>query len=291
MRWIRPEVFNREGYSNDYPQVHANYWVGVFETTQRQYEMVTGLKRGTYQGPMRPVETLTLKEATDFVACLKRKTGRKFTLPAYGTWEYACRAGTVSGCYDGSSTCARKAAFAGSGSSADLGRHSGNCTDGKGGYYDKHTVVGSYVPNAYGLYDMLGNVNELADIYRAPLVWNGYNCDSYYVYVGVGRGDYERRANACCYYVGPGFGAYVLAAEKLCHYIKFQGGGYDISASSMQATYMKLSTGSYKAISTSDVSFGNLDSQPSGFNPSAIFSLSGIPSGPQYGFRLFCDAE
>ena len=71
-------------------------------------------------------------------------------LPTEAQWEYACRAGTTN-VYnnDGGST----------NDLAQLGRYTGNCSDGRGGYA-QHTKVGNYLPNRWGLYDMHGNVFE-----------------------------------------------------------------------------------------------------------------------------------
>lgn len=239
MRWIRPEIFNRPGYTNEFPQVHENYWIGVFETTQRQYEMVTGLKPSKYQGPMRPVESLSIAAVTNFVALLKNKTGRKFNLPDKDRWQYACLAGTESACYDGTSNCVRKVAFSGSGSSVDLGRYFGNCDDGRGGYAE-HTTVGSYVPNAFGLYDCLGNVREFNGIDKTPycstnvrftvssssesaskdkekFLSYGDNGDwAYYSYTSPGY----------YYWCGEGRGKYIILSKHSYHY---SGGDYSMS--------------------------------------------------------------
>lgn len=302
MRWIRPDVFDREGYVGTYPQVKKNYWIGVFETTQRQYEMVMGLKRGTYQGPMRPVESLTLVEMTNYVACLKAKTGRKFGLPEKNVWEYACRAGSVSQCYDGTSNCVRKAAFAGSGSSVDLGRYAGNCDDGRGGFAE-HTNVGSYVPNAYGLYDMLGNVGEFvmyivrSSPTRTYDSKNYSNCASYFTYVGKGKGDYEQRT----YYDYNGYGERVSYTQyyykfegtyvfkEIPHYLPFHGGNFSSEAAILKATgYTVNGQSQHTAPSYPDVSFDNLDKQIYPFDAQKIYLLTG---GAQNGFRLYCDAE
>ena len=78
-----------------------------------------------------------------------------FDLPTESQWEYACRAGTSTALNNGKNLtgtdiCANM---------GEVGRYYGNTGDGRGGY-GQHTTVGSYLPNAWGLYDMHGNVAE-----------------------------------------------------------------------------------------------------------------------------------
>lgn len=143
------------------------FYMGVFEVTQKQYSLVTGDNPSYYKGDMRPVEcvswntirgnsdtynwpTVTTVDPNSFIGKLQAKTGMNFDLPTEAQWEYACRAGTTS--------------YYNNGGSSDndlkmLGRYDSNRSDGKGGY-GEHTTVGSYFPNAWGLYDMHGNVGE-----------------------------------------------------------------------------------------------------------------------------------
>ena len=152
------------------------FFVGVFEMTQKQYELVvgTGSCPANYKGDKRPVENIawntirgdastydwpssTNVDPNSVVGRLQTRTGLNFDLPLEAQWEYACRAGTTSDYNNGGST------------ENDLkmcGRYEGNRSDGKGGY-PEHTTVGSYIPNTWGLYDMHGNVWELC------LDWDG----------------------------------------------------------------------------------------------------------------------
>ena len=140
------------------------FYMGVFEITQKQYQLVTGSNPSSYKGDMRPVEcvswndirgaynwpSVTTVDSATFIGKLQAKTGLNFDLPTESQWEYACRAGTTSYYNNGGSS---------DNDLKQLGRYSDNRTDGRGSY-SEHTTVGSYSPNAWGLYDMHGNVLE-----------------------------------------------------------------------------------------------------------------------------------
>ena len=133
--------------------ISKSYYCGIFPVTQKQYELITGNKPSLYKGDMRPVEQVSW-ETVSGDACmgkLRRLTGLNFDLPTEAQWEFACRAGTTSLYNNGGNTEADL---------AEVARYAGNQSDGKGGYSSAHTTVGSYQPNAWGLYDMLGMVYE-----------------------------------------------------------------------------------------------------------------------------------
>ncbi|MBQ9344542.1 MAG: SUMF1/EgtB/PvdO family nonheme iron enzyme [Kiritimatiellae bacterium] len=132
------------------------FWMGVFETTQRQWELATGGKPSAWTGASHPVERITHGEAEAFLETLAAKTGLAFGLPTEAQWEYACRAGTTNALHSGrdltgTTTCPRL---------ARLGRYAGNTNDAAGDGAVRHAAAGSYRPNAWGLHDMHGNVEE-----------------------------------------------------------------------------------------------------------------------------------
>ncbi len=143
------------------------YYIGIFEMTQKQYKLVMGSNPSTYGGDMRPVENVSYNvirgsssgagwpsssnvDSSSFMGKLRARTGLNFDLPTEAQWENACRAGTTGNFNNGGSS---------ESDLKQLGRYFGNKSDGKGGYTDT-TTVGSYLPNAWGLYDMHGNVSE-----------------------------------------------------------------------------------------------------------------------------------
>lgn len=156
------------------------YYIGLFEMTQRQWELAMGGNPSQDKGPLRPVECTSYDDirgrdagsrwpatnAVDpgsLVGKLRAKTGLAFDLPTDAQWEHACRTGTQTALYTGRNlTDAQHDAAADEIAryGYDNGTH-GGIPDGKGGYPDRHTTVGSYRPNAWGLYDMGGNVWEL----------------------------------------------------------------------------------------------------------------------------------
>ena len=155
------------------------FYIGIYEVTQKQYENVTGAKPSTYKGDYRPVEmvsyntirggnwpTTAAPGANTFMGMLIQKCKAKdsdgnytepvegFDLPTEFQWEYACRAGTTgafntTNAYDNTKSDEQEAQL------KLLGRYKSN-----GGESEYHTIVGSYLPNQWGLYDMHGNVWE-----------------------------------------------------------------------------------------------------------------------------------
>jgi formylglycine-generating enzyme required for sulfatase activity len=152
------------------------FYIGVFEVTQKQWELVMGTNPSSYKGDMRPVDYVSYNAIrgsgnwpTDnsvgngsFLGRLRYATGIDFDIPTEAQWEYACRAGTATGYNSGKNWSGLEPCP----NMNVVGRYNNNQNDGKGGYTSAHTNVGSYLPNAWGLYDMHGNVWEWCLDYR-----------------------------------------------------------------------------------------------------------------------------
>ena len=167
MIWIEPGTFimsspeDELGGVNDPPQhqvtLTQGYWMGKFEVTQAQYEAVTGENPSYFKGADLPVEQVTWEDAMAFCARLtaQEKTasrlpaGYEYTLPTEAQWEYACRAGTTTALNSGKDLTAQY-----------------ECTEmDEVGWYKYNSdgtthPVGQKLVNAWGLYDMHGNVWE-----------------------------------------------------------------------------------------------------------------------------------
>jgi formylglycine-generating enzyme required for sulfatase activity len=145
-------------YDNEGPQTQVRitkeFWMGMYEVTQGQYEAVMWTNPSGFKGGMNlPVETVSWVDATNFCARLteqERQVGRLpvgyvYRLPTEAEWEYACRAGTTTRfSYGDDPQDARLGEY------AWYSGNSGNQTH----------PVGAKKPNAWGLYDMHGNVWE-----------------------------------------------------------------------------------------------------------------------------------
>ena len=148
------------------------FYIGVFEVTQKQYELISGENPSKYKGDMRPVESVSYNmlrgkfkgskwprnnevDSDSFLGKLRALSRLEFDLPTEAQWEYACRAGTTTALNSGKELTSWDECP----NMSELGRYAKNRDDGKGGY-GEHTVVGLYKPNAWGLYDMHGNVWE-----------------------------------------------------------------------------------------------------------------------------------
>jgi formylglycine-generating enzyme required for sulfatase activity/uncharacterized caspase-like protein len=145
-----------KGRSKDEEPQHTvnapTFFMGMFEVTQEQYQQLMGKNPSRFKGAKRPVETVSWNDAVEFCKKLSQKTKRNYRLPSEAEWEYACRAGTTTPFYFGETI------------TTDLANYKGNyyiyASAPKGKYREQTTEVGSFPPNAFGLYDMHGNVWE-----------------------------------------------------------------------------------------------------------------------------------
>jgi formylglycine-generating enzyme required for sulfatase activity len=171
MVWIAPGTFTmgsppKEVDRRDYegPQTKVTlsqgFWLGKHEVTQREWEAVMGSNPSQIKGDADlPVETVSWEEAIEYCrkVTLRERAARrisqryKYSLPTEAQWEYACRAGTKSATAFGERLTSTQANFNGN------YPYNGGVT---GPDLGKTAKVGSYAPNAWGLYDMHGNVWE-----------------------------------------------------------------------------------------------------------------------------------
>jgi len=114
------------------------FYMGKHEVTQEQWESVMGKNPSEEKGNKLPVTNVSWIDCQEFIKKLNAKTDGGYRLPTESEWEYACRAGTTTAYSFGDSL-----------TKSDANIDSG---DSK--------AVGSYKPNAFGLYDLHGNVWE-----------------------------------------------------------------------------------------------------------------------------------
>jgi TonB family protein len=159
------------------------FWMGKYEVTQGQWRSVMGNNPSHFSncGADCPVEQVSWNDAKEFISRLNaRNDGFIYSLPTEAQWEYAARAGTTTAFAFGDSLSSTQANF------------NGNYPYGnspKGPYLQTTTKVGSYNPNAWGLYDMHGNVWEwVEDIWASS--YQGLPTDGS---ANVTRGDSSRR--------------------------------------------------------------------------------------------------
>jgi formylglycine-generating enzyme required for sulfatase activity/uncharacterized caspase-like protein len=130
-----------------------SFFLGKYVVTQAQYQAIMGDNPSSFttNGANRPVEKVSWLDAVEFCKRLSQKTGRTYRLPSEAEWEYACRAGTTTPFHFGETITTDLANF--------IGIYTYTAAP-KGKFIQETTLVGSFPPNAFGLYDMHGNVWE-----------------------------------------------------------------------------------------------------------------------------------
>jgi formylglycine-generating enzyme required for sulfatase activity len=149
--WIAPGEFmmgSNDGQSNEKPihtvKITKGFYMGIYEVTQEQYQQAMGTNPSQFKGDDNlPVEMVSWDDAVEFCKKLSQKEGKTYRLPTEAEWEYACRAGTTTQFSFG-----------------DDESQLGDCAWYNQNSGGKTHPVGEKKPNAWGLYDLHGNVWE-----------------------------------------------------------------------------------------------------------------------------------
>ncbi|MFB2837796.1 formylglycine-generating enzyme family protein [Floridanema evergladense] len=164
---------NEQGHNESESPQHqvtvTSFFLGKYPVTQTQWKAVAALPKvnkelrpnpSRFIDDNRPVECVSWYDAVEFCTRLSQKSTREYRLPSEAEWEYACRAGTTTPFHFGETITTDFANYRGT--DDEKSGWSGSYNQGpKGIYRAETTPVGSFdIANAFGLYDMHGNVWE-----------------------------------------------------------------------------------------------------------------------------------
>lgn len=158
-----PSEPTREPQEVQHPvRISRSFYVGRYEVTQSQWQKVMGSNPSWFQkcGPDCPVERVNWHQIQTFVARLNERSSLPpLRLPTEAEWEYACRAGTTTPFSTGKNLTAAEANYDGG------GPYPGSPP---GEFRQTPVKVGTFPPNAFGLYDLHGNVWEWTEDWHCP---------------------------------------------------------------------------------------------------------------------------
>jgi RNA polymerase sigma factor (sigma-70 family) len=147
-----PEKERQKGETQHKVTLTKGYYMGVYPVTQEQWQQIMGNNPSDYKGEKNlPVEMVSWDDCQEFIMKLRGKDNKPYRLPTEAEWEYGCRAGTKTPFHFGETI------------STDQANYNGNFKYGGGKIgvsRTKTTPVGSFPANAFGLFDMHGNVYQ-----------------------------------------------------------------------------------------------------------------------------------
>ncbi|MFC1683314.1 formylglycine-generating enzyme family protein [Candidatus Zixiibacteriota bacterium] len=159
---VQTEGGKVEWYLREHPIHHVEitngFYMGITEITQEQYQAVLNENPSKYRGNHLPVENVTWKDAVRFCEVLSKIEKKTFRLPTEAEWEYACRAGadTRFAFGDDYDAVHKHMNYCDSSNTCGYWWQDREHDDG----FDRTSPVKNFEPNAFGLYDMHGNVWE-----------------------------------------------------------------------------------------------------------------------------------
>jgi formylglycine-generating enzyme required for sulfatase activity len=155
-----PQRFGDEGPQHEV--ILSAFCMSQYPVTNEQWRIVAGWRRvdrsltpnpSSFKGEKNPVDSITWAAAIEFCARLRYHTGRHYSLPSEAQWEYACRAGTTTRFHFGDDLTPQLARYDWSEVHAEMPLE-------KLKWEQSSSSVGGFPTNAWGLYDMHGNIRE-----------------------------------------------------------------------------------------------------------------------------------